>query len=314
MCISLFTATINAATLKCQFDGKTSQCHNFTLTPINFKNELIEVRKAPFKPYIDDITFTLWLTREAQFEFNEFPSQLFNIFTNIRTFVGMNFSMTELGKNSFTNCKKLELIELRYCDIKYIRQGFAKTCSELIEIKIIKSYLKSIDAKAFEGLLSLKLLTIVESSLKFIPSKIFENLPLLKHANFDGNRIAYIPNLNLNTTGTYEEFLLIQFHDNPIKAIYPLLLTSLIQGRMALSPVVITFHPSSQRKTSTCIDYNNLPNFDEDLYSIGSNKNWEKQNKIYQKSTTCYSAFTPKMEAESSGIEESLLQKNKKSD
>ena len=68
----------------------------------------------------------------------------------------IGFKNTELTKNCFKNCKKLEAITGLH-DIKVIPEGAFKNCSSLVEITLRNGHtLKTIEKSAFEGCKSLR--------------------------------------------------------------------------------------------------------------------------------------------------------------
>ena len=68
----------------------------------------------------------------------------------------IGFKNTELTKNCFKNCKKLEAITGLH-DIKVIPEGAFKNCSRLVEITLRNGHtLKTIEKSAFEGCKSLR--------------------------------------------------------------------------------------------------------------------------------------------------------------
>lgn len=75
----------------------------------------------------------------------------------------IGFKNTELTKNCFKNCKKLEAITGLH-DIKVIPEGAFKNCSSLVEITLRNGHtLKTIEKSAFEGCKSLEDFNVLSS-------------------------------------------------------------------------------------------------------------------------------------------------------
>lgn len=104
----------------------------------------------------------------------------------------MGFKKTELTKNCFKNCKKLEAITGLH-DIKVIPEGAFKNCSSLVEITLRNGHtLKTIEKSAFEGCKSLR-------EFWFISSKFSTYDNVLKY--FKSHKIYMEDSAFKNTSG-----------------------------------------------------------------------------------------------------------------
>lgn len=321
----------NAATLNCTFTKtKPPACPSFVLFGLKSTNDKISVLNQPAS-YTDSKTTELNLDIASEYMSDnpqiiapgqEFPRKIFNIFTNVQMFVIQNIKTKLIATNSFTNCKNITDIAILYSNITQIGAYFAQSCSNIMSVRIAFGYIKSIDKYAFEGLRNLKYMDLSYNNLKclhyktFRPlkkletlkirenkittlhSQIFIGLIMLKEFYIDSNQVQYIPNFNLNTTGTATNSLIIGLDANPIKAISKNLLPSLYKSnRSDGNPhsVQITFRSFGMISSQviTCIpEPNYIP---LDMYTIGWQKDWKIQDGFYGKNTTCYSAFTTKM-------------------
>lgn len=304
------------------------------MTPITQINEDITVANAPRLDYTDNTTMSISIGPDyGHFSVQEFPRKLFSIFTNVHYFQAYSISMTELGPDSFFNCRNLDNVEFQYGTIGRIGARIASTCYYTQSLRFSNSPVDSIDQDAFVGLLNLKYLSFMNCSIKCIPpllfqntmnlnyidlnfnnltalhSETFANLPMLQSVMIAANFIRYLPNFNFNNTATRIGTSSVTFtmNDNPIIAIHPLLLTTLYLTTFKDGDDYITiyFNPSFAENT-TCIDRNIIsdPNVQNkyygDIFTIGGqNTEWITQNITYQYLTTCYTAFTAEMASES---------------
>lgn len=320
----------HGAILNCTFSGQA--CPKFTYTSLSQKNEDISVPGAPISPYVDTITTSVDIRGYPSFSqlttinVIEFPSKLFNIFTNLKTFNAESAGIgpiVEISTDSVYNCKSLNTFSIRNSNIQRVGAGFASTCTNLTEVDFYDCNVQTLSENAFKGLSNLRILDMRRNKVTCIPSTLFqysrniatvifaENLITAVHSqlfaglnklgyfSIDVNKLEYIPNFNLNGTGIelYSSLnkIIFEFSNNPIRAISPTFLTYLKSiNKIVGTPnyLSLQFKPST---VTTCVNPTLTTGFTGDIFNIGNNTNWQLQNSTYQTSTTCYSAFNDDM-------------------
>jgi hypothetical protein len=182
----------------------------------------------------------------------------------------------------------------------------------MTHLQLTRGMLDRIDKNAFAGLSSLTTLYLSDNKLKCVSRDWFNPTPAIGYIDLRGNLISslhvdafknlpnafyiilwqnlitYIPNLNLNNTGTAATKFDIGFETNPIFAIHPSFVCNLFQSRSKPTKIQFFKNGASSLPRTSCV-----PIITYDYISEIRNDNWVNSN---AKLSSCYGNWTSTLE------------------
>jgi Leucine-rich repeat (LRR) protein len=310
-------AAIEAYNVTC---SGNPECGEFQITPITSANELVFMVDRPVD-YVDYSTQSMNFDPSRPISF--IPTDLFRKLPAINQFTATGARIKTIHSNAFVNCTNLIQIMIAQNPIKSLPASFAEQCFRVSELHMYDNLIETIDEKALKGMVSLMNVYFRNNKITCLPPLLFQDnkgiqnidfssnsitalhpllfqdMTQLYNVQFEMNYISYIPDLDLDHTGTVPSGFNMMLMDNPIMAINPLFLTHWFydsnNNNNFYMQRQITFQPRSPI-VITCVNENyQYPSpYPIDLYTIYG-QNWYQQNISYTYSSTCYSSWTPQM-------------------
>ncbi|XP_070504368.1 leucine-rich repeat-containing protein 15-like [Chironomus tepperi] len=254
-------SSVDAAQITCQIAKNT--CNVISATAVASPIEAVTVAGLPPNQVLTDIKKISFIG--ANFEY--FPSGIFKIFTGLNAVLINGNTSPYLLHYAFSNCLNLVTIQITNANLKQVDGNFAKTCTGITSLYLVKNNIVSIHYLAFAGLQNLQYLDMSYNQITCLPFNLFQvipniatinlqynkitaldwnlfkGLPNLSTVNLAFNTLATIPYFELAGTGTGAKGISFNFESNQLKSLVPEMCSTLFQPAYNVENMYLSNNP-----------------------------------------------------------------------